>query len=64
MAIDRLDTGLDMVNRRKLADLAYREGTTDAEMLRRLIDRAYEADLETHVETAVKPGTQPPPVLG
>ena len=61
MTIERIDTGLDMVRRRKLADLAYREGVSDAETLRRLIDRAYEADLDAHRDTAEKPGTPAPP---
>jgi hypothetical protein len=63
MAIDRTETGLDMVRRRKLSDLAYREATTDSEMLRRLIDRAYGADLETN-RLAMKPNSQPPPDFG
>jgi hypothetical protein len=60
MAIERLETGLDMVRRHKLSDLAYREDVSDAEMLRRLVDRAYEADLESNVE-AMKPNSAPPP---
>jgi hypothetical protein len=61
MAIERLETGLDMVRRRKLADLAYREGATDTEMLRRLIDRAYTEDLQAHLDTAEKPNSPAPP---
>jgi hypothetical protein len=63
MAIERLETGLDMIHRRKLADLAYREGVSDAETLRRLIDRAYEADLQAHLDGAEKPNS-PNPVPG
>jgi hypothetical protein len=61
MAFERLETGLDMVRRRKLADLAYREGATDTEMLRRLIDRAYTEDLQAHLDTAEKPNSPAPP---
>ena len=61
MVIDRPDAGLDMVRRRKLSDLAYREGVSDAEALRRLIDRAYDADLRVHLDTYGKPGTPAPP---
>jgi hypothetical protein len=50
-----------MVRRRKLADLAYREGATDTEMLRRLIDRAYTEDLQAHLDTAEKPNSPAPP---
>jgi hypothetical protein len=64
MTNDIVRTSLDIVRRRKLSDLAYREGLSDAETLRRLIDRAYEADLEAHADTMIKPGTQPPPVVG
>ena len=60
MTIERVDTSLDMVRRRKLADLAGQEGASDAEMLSRLIDRAYDADLQSHLETAEKPGTPAP----
>ena len=60
MTIERVDTSLDMVRRRKLADLASHEGASDAEMLVRLIDRAYEADLRAHSDAAsLKPNTEP-----
>jgi hypothetical protein len=62
MANDMISSSLDMVRRHKLSDLAHREATTDSEMLRRLIDRAYRADLETHLDTAEKPGTPAPPI--
>ena len=61
MANERLESGLDMIHRRKLSDLAYREGVSDAETLRRLIDRAYESDLRVHLDTYGKPGTPAPP---
>jgi hypothetical protein len=60
MANDIVSTSLDMVRRHKLVDLAYREGTTDAEMLRKLIDRAYAADLAAHPEAAEKPNNPAP----
>ena len=60
MVIERIDTSLDFVRRRKLADLANREGASDGEMLRRLIDRAYDADLEAHLDTAEKPNSPEP----
>ena len=48
-----------MITRRKLADLAYREGTTDAAMLRSLIERAYADDVQEQAKN-FKPGTLPP----
>jgi hypothetical protein len=39
---------LDFLHIRKLTDLAAREGVSPAEALRRVIDRAYEADLRMH----------------
>ena len=48
MVLEHLDIGLDQVRQRKLVDLAKWEGTSDLDMLRRLIDRAYEADQQTH----------------
>ena len=64
MVIERLDTGPDITSRRKLSDLAYREGTSDGEMLRRLVDRAYDADLRAHVDTSKPPTTPPSEPIG
>ena len=45
MAIERLDVRLDQERRRKLRELATEQGTPVSEMVRRLIDRAYEDTL-------------------
>ena len=45
MAIERLDMRLDQERRRKLRELADEQGTAVSEMVRRLIDRAYEDTL-------------------
>ena len=42
MAIERLDVRLDQERRRKLRELAAEQGTPVSEMVRRLIDRAYD----------------------
>ncbi len=45
MAIERLDVRLDQERRRKLRELAAEQGTTVSDLVRRLIDRAYEDTL-------------------
>lgn len=42
MATERLDVRLDQDRRRKLQELAAEQGASVSEMIRRLIDRAYE----------------------
>jgi hypothetical protein len=42
MAIDRLEIRLDAEHRRKLTEIATREGAALSETVRRLIDQAYE----------------------
>ncbi|MBM3943251.1 MAG: ribbon-helix-helix protein, CopG family [SAR202 cluster bacterium] len=45
MTVERLDVRLDQERRRKLKELAAEQGTPISEMVRRLIDRAYEDNL-------------------
>ena len=45
MATERLHVRLDQERRRKLRELAAAQGTAVSEMVRRLIDRAYEDTL-------------------
>ena len=45
MVTERLDVRLDLERRRKLRELAAEQGTPVSEMVRRLIDRAYEDTL-------------------
>jgi hypothetical protein len=61
MPFEHLESALNDTYRRELSDLASHQGTSEIEILRRLIDRAYEADLLAHLDTAEKPGTLPPP---
>ncbi len=42
MATQRLDVRLDLERRRKLQELAAEEGSPVSEVVRRLIDKAYE----------------------
>lgn len=42
MTVERLDVRLDQERRRKLRELAAEQDTPVSEMVRRLIDRAYE----------------------
>lgn len=42
MTTERLDVRLDQERRRKLRELAEQQGAPVSEMVRRLIDRAYE----------------------
>jgi hypothetical protein len=48
MTTENASPSLDFLRLRKLTDLAAREGVSPAEALRRLVDRAYEADLRMH----------------
>ena len=57
MVAEQTATDLDFLRIRKLADLAKREGISRSEMLRRLVDRAYEADQRSH---PVEKPTLPP----
>jgi hypothetical protein len=61
MPFEHFESALNDTYRRELSDLASHEGTSEIEMLQRLIDRAYEADLLAHLDTAEKPGSPPPP---
>jgi hypothetical protein len=45
MTVERLDVRLDQERRRKLRELAAEQGAPVSEMVRRLIDRAYEDTL-------------------
>ena len=45
MTTERLDVRLDQERRRKLRELAAEQGAPVSEMVRRLIDRAYEETL-------------------
>lgn len=47
MAVERLDVRLDQERRRKLWELAAEHGTPVSEVVRRLIDMAYEETLVT-----------------
>jgi hypothetical protein len=58
MPFERLEATLPPSQWRELADLAEREGTSEVEMLRLLIDRAYEADLWTQTQ-GIKPNSPP-----
>ena len=46
MTTERLDVRLDQERRRKLRELAAEQGTPVSEMVRRLIDKAYEETLQ------------------
>jgi len=52
MVTKRLDVRLDHERRRKLRELATEQGTPVSEMIRRLIDRAYEQTLVTRRKRA------------
>ena len=47
MTTARLDVRLDQERRRKLRELAEEQGAPVSEMVRRLIDRAYEETLQS-----------------
>ena len=54
MTTERLDVRLDQERRRKLRELAAAQGTAVSEMVRRLIDRAYEDTLATRRKRAAQ----------
>ena len=54
MATERLDVRLDQERRRKLRELAAEQGAPVSEMVRRLIDRAYEDTLQARRRRAAQ----------
>ena len=54
MTIERLEVRLDQDRRRKLRELAEEQGTAVSEMVRRLIDRAYEESLDVRRKRAAQ----------
>ncbi|MBM3925650.1 MAG: ribbon-helix-helix protein, CopG family [SAR202 cluster bacterium] len=58
MAIERLDVRLDQERRRKLQELAAEQGTPVSEIVRRLIDMAYEDTLKARRRRAVEKMSQ------
>jgi hypothetical protein len=58
MTYESPETSLDQGVRQELSALASREGASEIEMLRRLIDRAYAADLWEQTG-GIKPNTPP-----
>ncbi len=54
MAIERLDVRLDQERLRKLRELAAEQGGPVSEMVRRLIDRAYEDSLRARRKRAAQ----------
>ena len=54
MSIERLEVRLDQDRRRKLRELAEEQGTAVSEMVRRLIDRAYEESLDVRRKRAAQ----------
>jgi hypothetical protein len=54
MVTERLDVRLDQERRRKLRELAAEQGAPVSEMVRRLIDRAYEETLVTRRTRAAR----------
>lgn len=54
MTTDRLDVRLDKQRRRKLRELAAEQGAPVSEMVRRLIDRAYEDTLGARRQRAAQ----------
>jgi hypothetical protein len=54
MTTERLDVRLDQERRRKLRELAAEQGAPVSEMVRRLIDRAYEETLKAHRKRAAR----------
>jgi hypothetical protein len=54
MTVERLDVRLDQERRRKLKKLAAEWGTPVSEMVRRLIDRAYEDTLTARRKRAAQ----------
>ncbi|MBI2872271.1 MAG: ribbon-helix-helix protein, CopG family [Chloroflexi bacterium] len=54
MPTERLDVRLDQERRRKLRELAEEQGASISEMVRRLIDRAYEDILQQRRKRAAQ----------
>ncbi|PKB80664.1 MAG: hypothetical protein BZY88_08450 [SAR202 cluster bacterium Io17-Chloro-G9] len=54
MTVERLDVRLDQARRRKLRELAKEQGTAVSELVRRLIDRAYEESLNARRKLAAQ----------
>lgn len=54
MTTERLDVRLDKERRRKLGALATEQGASMSEMVRRLIDRAYEETLQARRKRAAQ----------
>ena len=54
MTAGRLDVRLDQERRRKLRELAAEQGAPVSEMVRRLIDRAYEHTLDARRKRAAQ----------
>ena len=54
MTTERLDVRLDQERRRKLRELAAEQGAPVSELVRRLIDRAYEETLQARRRRAAQ----------
>ena len=54
MTVERLDVRLDQERRRKLRELAAEHGAPVSEMVRRLIDRAYEDNMDARRKRAAQ----------
>lgn len=54
MTVERLDVRLDQERRRKLQELAAEQGAPVSEMVRRLIDKAYEDTLDARRKRAAQ----------
>ncbi len=54
MTVERLDVRLDQERRRKLRELAAEQGAPVSEMVRRLIDMAYEDTLNARRKRAAQ----------
>ncbi len=54
MTVERLDVRLDQERRRKLQELAAEQGAPVSEMVRRLIDRAYEDNMNARRKRAAQ----------
>lgn len=54
MTIERLDVRLDQERRRKLREVAAEQGAPVSEMVRRLIDRAYEETIDARRKRAAQ----------
>ncbi len=54
MTVERLDVRLDQERRRKLREMATELGAPVSEMVRRLIDRAYEDTLDARRKRAAQ----------